>query len=357
MGISKNYISLLVMCCSIAGCELSVGPKHRYSDDRPMAKNRMEASDEGIVLRYGDGPDSCDIYGARDVFVYEHEGTYYMHYDGAGPKGWLAVLATSKDLKNWEKKGAVLELGGVNDYDSKSASYGSVYYDGSKWHMFYLGTPNVSEDRYKVPQFPYTTMKAISDQPQGPWTKQKDVVPFFPQPDTYYGATASPGHIVRHNSEYLQFFSASTPFIKGMVKRTIGIARTDNLNTLWKVDPEPILPLEEQIENASLYFEVANQTWFLFTNHVGIDGVEYTDAVWVYWTKDLTAWDPNNKAIVLDKRNCSWSKQIVGLPSVIKVGDKLAVFYDGLQTLKSNNPHMYRHIGLAWLNLPLNAPQ
>jgi hypothetical protein len=51
-----------------------------------MAKHRMDAVDEGIVLRYGDGPDSCDIYGARDVVVYEHKGTYFMHYDAAGLK-------------------------------------------------------------------------------------------------------------------------------------------------------------------------------------------------------------------------------------------------------------------------------
>jgi predicted GH43/DUF377 family glycosyl hydrolase len=162
---------------------------------------------------------------------------------------------------------------------------------------------------------------------------------------------------VRHRGEYLQFFSASTPFIKGVVKRTIGIARTDDLNKSWRIDPEPIVPLEEQIENASLYFEESNQTWFLFTNHVGIDGMEYTDAVWVYWTKDVTSWDAKNKAVVLDGRNCSWSKKIIGLPSVIKVNDKLAIFYDGLQTVKSEAPHMYRHIGLAWLELPLSPPQ
>jgi hypothetical protein len=28
-----------------------------------------------------------------------------MHYDGAGPKGWLACLATSTDLAHWAKKG------------------------------------------------------------------------------------------------------------------------------------------------------------------------------------------------------------------------------------------------------------
>ncbi len=81
-----------------------------YSDGRPVATLRMDAKDGGIVLRYGDGPDKCDLLGARDVWVFESEGNYYMHYDGAGIKGWLCCLAESKDLITWVKKGSVLEL-------------------------------------------------------------------------------------------------------------------------------------------------------------------------------------------------------------------------------------------------------
>ncbi len=52
----------------------------------------------------------CDILGARDVWVFEDKGTYYMHYDAAGPKGWLSSLAISKDLIKWEKKARSLIL-------------------------------------------------------------------------------------------------------------------------------------------------------------------------------------------------------------------------------------------------------
>ncbi len=44
----------------------------------------MDAKDHGIVLRCGNGPDRCDILGARDVWVFEADGTYYMHYDAPG---------------------------------------------------------------------------------------------------------------------------------------------------------------------------------------------------------------------------------------------------------------------------------
>ena len=104
------------------------------------------------------------------------------------------------------------------------------------------------------------------------------------------------------------FFSGST---NHPVRRTLGIARTKDLDGPWIVDPQPIVPLGEQVENSSLYYEDANKTWFLFTNHIGIDHRgEYTDAVWVYWSKDLDRWDPAHKAIVLDGQNCTWSTRL-----------------------------------------------
>jgi hypothetical protein len=127
------------------------------------------------------------------------------------------------------------------------------------------------------------------------------------------------------------------------------------LNTAWTPDAQPIVPSTEQIENSSLYFEPANQTWFLFCNHIGIAGkMEFTDAVWVYWSKDLNRWNPADKAVVLDGANCRWSRQCIGLPSVVKVGSRLAVFYDAPGG--DSMSHMKRDVGLAWLNLPLNPP-
>lgn len=157
----------------------------KYADSRPTAQYRLAAKDHGIVLRHGDGPDQCDYLGARDIWVWEHQGTYYMHYDGAGPKAWLACLATSKDLVNWTKKGPVLDLGQAGEDDSASASYGVTFFNGTGWDMFYLGTPHAKSPPDLVPSFPYLTLKASSLSPTGPWTKQRDVIPFRTKPDTY----------------------------------------------------------------------------------------------------------------------------------------------------------------------------
>jgi predicted GH43/DUF377 family glycosyl hydrolase len=197
-------------------------------------------------------------------------------------------------------------------------------------------------------------MKAHSQSPEGPWQKQYDVVPFSTKSNTYYSATASPGYVLKQGGQYLMFFSASTGYPG--VKRTLSIARTKDLNGGWAIQPEPILPPEEQIENSSLYYEPGSKTWFLFTNHIGINDSheEFTDAVWVYWSHDLNRWNPSHKAVVLDGNNCTWSRNCIGMPSVVKVGKRLAVFYDapGGESLS----HMKRDIGLAWIDLPLQAP-
>jgi hypothetical protein len=45
----------------------------------------------------------------------------------------------------------------------------------------------------------------------------------------------------------------------------------------------------------------------------------------------------------------------IGLPSVVKVGHRLAVFYDAPGGTSVS--HMNRDVGLAWLNLPLIPPR
>ena len=355
----STLINFLICLLSVINlpAQTNTSSSSKYSDGRPVASLRMEAKDYGIVLKYGDGPDKCDMLGARDVWVFEENGTYYMHYDAAGPKGWLSSLAISKDLVNWEKKGPILDFGKPGEDDSKSAAYGVTYLDDDQWHMFYLGTPNVTAPPDLIPGFPYLTMKAKGSSPTGPWIKQKDVIPFRTKPDTYYSITASPGQVINRGEEYIQFFSATTKKEGNpCVQRTLGIARTKDLDGTWTIDPQPMVPIEEQIENSTLYYEKSIETWFLFTNHIGIDnGKEFTDAIWVYWSKNLDKWGPEDKAVVFDGNSCTWSNKCIGLPSVVKVDNRLALFYDAPEG--NSISHMKRHVGLAWLNLPLSIPR
>ena len=219
---------------------------------------------------------------------------------------------------NWARPG---------ENDSASASYGTTFYDGRTWHMFYLGTPHTSPAPDLVPAFPYLTMKARSDvagrsvdEADGshPLPSQAGHVLLGhgqPRPDRQAGRRVP--HVLQRRGR-----SSDPPYPEHRPHEEPG----RSLDPRSPADPARAA---EQVENSSLYFEPANRTWFLFTNHVGLDSFEYTDAVWVYWSKDLDRWDPAHKAVVLDRSNCSWSKHIIGLPSVVRVGDRLALFYDG----------------------------
>lgn len=345
----KSHILSVCICLA---CLHSQAQPTKYIDNRPTATLRVQCTDEGVVMRHGDGPDSCDTYGAREAIVNKEGDRYYLFYDGAGKDGWRACLAESTNLRTWVKKGPILPLGAAGTNDSKSASAPWVIKSSGVWHMFYLGTPNTSPAPDRIPAFPYLTMKAKSKSLRGPWIKQYDVRPFKEKANSFYTVTSSPGYIIKYNQEYLQFFSGATEDSLG-TKRTLGLARTKDLNATWTIDPEPLFPPEEQVENSSIFFDQPSKTWYLFTNHIGItpENGEYTDAIWVFWTRDINHWNEKNKAIVLDKTNCVWAKGAIGMPTVIKVGDKLAMLYDGVEG--SGTSHMHREIGLAWMNLPL----
>lgn len=217
----------------------------KYADGRPEATLKMDAKDHGIVLRFGDRPDKYDILGARDVWVFEDHGTYYMHYDAAGPKGWLSSLAIRKYLINWEKKGPILDFGKAGEDDSKSAAYGVTYLDNEQWHLVYLGTPNVSEALDLVPSFAYLTLNAKVSSLSVPWIKQTNAVPFRTKVAIYYSITESPGQVIKQGKEYLQFFSATTYRNTSQYpQRTLGIARIQDLVGNWTVDAEPLLLLK-----------------------------------------------------------------------------------------------------------------
>jgi len=328
-----------------------------YPDGRPSTILRLDAMDTGPIIRHGQGPSQCDYLGAREAICFRAHGIYYLHYDGAGPTGWRACLAVSRDLQHWELKGPVLDLGLPGSDDAGTASSPWTVFDGKWWRMFYVGSRTTSPAPNRIPAVPYFTLVAKSRLPEGPWEKQRNVVPFRTKAGTYYPDTASPGQIVKQGDEYLMFFSAAafTEEPKRRLLRTLSIARTKNLDGTWEIDPLPALPQEHQIENSALYFEASSRTWFLFTNHVGLDAEgEYTESIWVYWSQDLNNWNPEQRAVVLDQTNCSWSKRCIGMPSVVPVGRRLAIFYDASVTTSGN---MNRDVGMAWLSLPLKTPK
>jgi hypothetical protein len=171
-----------------------------YADGRPAATLRMEAVDSGRIIQHGAGPARCDYLGAREAICFQSGGTYYLHYDGAGPTGWRACLAVSRNLKHWDLKRPVLDLGSAGEDDAGTASSPWTIFEGKHWHVFYVGSRGATPPPNRIPAVPYFTLAATSSHPQGPWTKQKGLTPFRTKAGSYYSDTASPGQIVKQYS-------------------------------------------------------------------------------------------------------------------------------------------------------------
>jgi len=98
------------------------------------------------------------------------------------------------------------------------------------------------------------------------------VIPFRTKPGTYYSATSKPGYVIAHEGGYLMFFSASTA---DPIRRTLGIAR----------------PRTSTVPGSSMPSRSFRR--------------------------------PSRS------RTRQWSRHIIGRPSVVQVGGRLAIFYDG----------------------------
>lgn len=98
--------------------------------------------------------------------------------------------------------------------------------------------------------------------------------------------------------------------------------------------------------------------------HIGPDsgGMMFDDAIWAYWSSNLTSWPPNQKAVVLNRTNVkepSFQTGRVGLPSVLAIPGntkQLAMVYDGGGTRDDVSYNENCSVALAWLDLPLTPP-
>ncbi len=79
--------------------------------------------------------------GVEDPRLVEIGGTYYLTYTGYNTKDAQLCLATSKDLKHWERKGVILPAykGNWNVGWTKSGAIVKEKINGKYW-MYFLGT-------------------------------------------------------------------------------------------------------------------------------------------------------------------------------------------------------------------------
>jgi hypothetical protein len=357
MGVELSRRQLLYGAALIGGTAALPHPGSASAQAAASAPPtlRLPVIDGGPVLRHGSAPDGSDSLGAREAIVFsdpEQPGRLLMHYDGAGPLGWLACLAESTDGgSSWVSSGAVLPLGRRGSYDSASASSPWVVQDEfGQWHMYYLGARKATAAPRRIPVPPYTVLHATAPTARGPWTKRGPAI--LPATGTWYGQSVSPGPVMHHEGSWLMHLSGYSS--EGP---TVGLARAESLDGPWYVDSSPLLSASERLENAALHHDPLTGLWWLLANHIGTtpgsDGLLYTDAIWGYTSPDPTRFSPQQRVLVLDGGSTPWTR-VIGMPSVVPALGGLAVFYDGING-RVRTDHMGRDIGMAFLPLPLTA--
>ncbi|MFN2537548.1 MAG: twin-arginine translocation signal domain-containing protein [Mycobacteriales bacterium] len=349
----------LLYGAALAGGAVALPQAGSASAQTPASKPpalRLPVIDRGRVLLHGSAPDGADRLGAREAIAFTDPaapGRLLMHYDGAGPAGWLACLAESTDGgRSWVSSGAVLPLGRRGSFDSASASSPwAVQDETGLWHLFYLGARKATAAPRHIPVPPYTVLHVTSASPRGPWTKRGPAV--LPAKGTWYGQSVSPGPVTRYGGYWLMHvsgFSSTGP--------TVGVARAESLDGPWYVDSTPLLSASERLENAALHHDPATGLWWLFANHIGTkrgsDGLLYTDGIWGYVSDSPTSFSAAHRVLVLDEAAAPWTR-VIGMPSVVPALGGLAVFYDGIAG-GVRTDHMGRDIGMAFLPLPLRLP-
>jgi len=140
------------------------------------------------------------------------------------------------------------------------------------------------------------------------------VIPFRPTPGSYNSVTASPGFIVRSGAEYLQFYSAATQDTNTRkVRRTIGIARTKTWTVPGRSTPSHRSLGRADRKHVALFREVESHLVSVYQSrrHRPRRRIHRCDLGLL--EQGSESLEPGNKAVVLDTRNCKWTKHVIGL--------------------------------------------
>src|SRR5271165_3558334 len=126
----------------------------RATDASDVSSIGYAESDDGIHFRSNPDPllKAETAYekpgGVEDPRIVKIDNTYYLTYTGYNRKDAQLCLATSRDLKHWDRKGVILPAykGTWNTQWTKSGAIVPEKIDGKYW-MYFLGTTPDKNDQ------------------------------------------------------------------------------------------------------------------------------------------------------------------------------------------------------------------
>jgi beta-xylosidase len=303
-------------------------------------------------LTFVKNPTQPIMLGHTEPDVIKVSGTYYMYYRKDSTNGASINVMSSTDGLKWTERGTVLTKSS-SGWDSAEVIAPSVYLYNGKYYLYY------EADDAKAPGKRAIGVASASS-PTGPFTKYsgnpvlKSTLSWEGATSSGYGIVGTPVISRGSNGIFYLFYHG---FKSGADR--VGVAYSKSPLGPWtKEANNPILGLgpsgswdDAKVAPSSAYFDGSTKVMVFYE---GFNGVKEPIVNWRIGIADGTIDSQDGRIKSLTRRGApvinlgasgSWDDTTVQLPSVIKVVDKLWMYYSG------NDGQAFR-VGRAIAQLP-----
>ncbi len=175
------------------------GLTYRHRIFRAISPDGITWTKTGMVLDYGG---SQEENGVLYPFVYiDTDGSYQMWYAGINTGNHASIFtAISNDGITWTKLGQEIAYGSAAEPSGASAPY--VYYDGTQWHMWYVGVFWGSPNECKISHAHKATLNDS-------WIKDGVVLD---NDGPYDYPSASIPHVISTANGYEMYYTGYVPY-------------------------------------------------------------------------------------------------------------------------------------------------
>lgn len=263
---------------------------------------------------------SWDTLWAYHPSLISYKNTYYLFYTGRGifGRGDDSIgLATSKDLKKWNKSKIPILAPSKDGWDSHFVSHCFVFKDKNRFYMLYDG----SSKKEWAESIGLATSRDLLN-----WEKYEKNPIFHASKFRWENTHVSRSSIFKENGFYYIFYSGHD----GKVER-IGVAKGQTLLTLNRFLDTPILEVGKKGEWDEYFVDdprVIKHKGRYIMFYTG-SNKELTQRIGVATSDDLVHWKKYKKNPIVDTSPNGWDCQSIARSDIRLINGDYYIFYSG----------------------------